>query len=229
MFYFRLPRSSSSAPLADEGETTDEDLPPPQSIASTRAVFRRMSIDADEDGEYDSNRIRATLNGSRPRRLGPSLGSWITDPSKPIAVIDSTGKRMVIYPALLPTENEQGSSDSDSTKAGSSRAKMFAPGAQLSRGGLVHTPGAFYPFIDSDTDDTMDEMSHEDDDEIMLKIEDFIDFGDTDDDADDDGEQNDDEELGDAVLRDQGKLKEVLWEGPGVEFRPDCRIELLAK
>ena len=217
--------------IADEGETTDEDLPPPQSIASTRSVFRRLSIDAeDDDGEYDSNRIRAALNGSRPRRLGPSLGSWVTDPSKPIAVIDSTGKRMVIYPALLPIENEQDSSDSGSNNDRSSPAKAFAPVAELSRGGFDHTTGAFYPFIDPDTDDSMDEMEHEeeDDDEIMLRIEDFIDFGDSDDDGDDEREQND-EELDDGVLRGGERSKEVFWEGPRVEFRPDCRIELLAE
>lgn len=32
------------------------------------------------------------------------MGSWIADPNKPIAVIDCTGKRMVIYPARNPSK-----------------------------------------------------------------------------------------------------------------------------
>ncbi|KAI9791286.1 MAG: hypothetical protein M1816_004067 [Peltula sp. TS41687] len=230
---------SSSGYETDEGETTDEDLPPPNSIASTRAVFRRMSDeDDDDDGEYDSNRIRATLNGARPRGLGPSLGSWVTDPSKPIAVIDNTGKRMIIYPALLPLADEPASSGSGSgSGSGSindeaSPIRAFAPGVELALGGLEHASGAIFPFIDdSDTDDSMHgEMEHEpDDDEIMLKIEDFIDFGDSDDDGDDEQDRND-EELDGRVMRAEETSKEVVfWEGPRVEFRPERRMEVLAE
>lgn len=34
------------------------------------------------------------------------MGSWIADPNKPIAVIDCTGKRMVIYPARNPSKRD---------------------------------------------------------------------------------------------------------------------------
>ena len=36
------------------------------------------------------------------RRHGPSIGSWIADPTKPIAIVDKTGKNMVFYPAQRP-------------------------------------------------------------------------------------------------------------------------------
>ncbi|KAI9790933.1 MAG: hypothetical protein M1833_001732 [Piccolia ochrophora] len=94
---------SSSGYESDEGETTDEDLPPPQSIARTRSVLRRpstSSIDLDDDTPLP---FRRPSKPNTSRRVGPSLGSWVADPSKPIAVIDSTGKRMIIYPAQRPT------------------------------------------------------------------------------------------------------------------------------
>ena len=88
-----------------EGDTTDEDLPPPQSIARTRSVLRRLSMSSiDTEDGYHPNTPRRPLPGSKLCRLGPSMGSWVADPSKPIAVVDSSGKRLVIFPAQKPTQ-----------------------------------------------------------------------------------------------------------------------------
>lgn len=163
---------------ADEGETTDEDLPPPQSIASTRSVLGRRSVQSD-DSEYDATEVRRT----RSRRLGPSLCSWATDPSKPIAVVDSTGKRIIIYPALRPPP----------TMTTTNNVADSAPDALY-----PFTDSALYPFIDADSDsgdsmgssegdgDDDDDDQEEDEGEMLLRLDDFIDFGDSDD--DDDGE-----------------------------------------
>ena len=46
-----------------------------------------------------------TIPPSNARRHGPSIGSWIADPTKPIAIVDKTGKNMVFYPAQRPTKS----------------------------------------------------------------------------------------------------------------------------
>ncbi|KAI9800512.1 MAG: hypothetical protein M1825_004060 [Sarcosagium campestre] len=91
---------SSSGYESDEGETTDEDLPPPSAIARTRSVLRRPSTSSiDMDGDSSpAGSFRQSFK-LKHRRPGPSLGSWVADPSKPIAVLDNSGKRMIIFPA----------------------------------------------------------------------------------------------------------------------------------
>ncbi|MCJ1282584.1 hypothetical protein MMC26_001909 [Xylographa opegraphella] len=95
---------SSSGYETDEGETTDEEVLPPKTVTRPQSLLRLNS----------SSTVRKTFtprSGSTPirkapltptpamRRNGPSMASWIVDPTKPIAVIDSTGKTMLIYAA----------------------------------------------------------------------------------------------------------------------------------
>lgn len=57
------------------------------------------------------------------------MGSWIADPTKPIAVIDSTGKHMVIIPAQRPTKADKlfsQVSTSGSSTANNSPRNSFA-------------------------------------------------------------------------------------------------------
>ncbi len=94
--------------VAEEGETTDEEYPPPESIARTRSVLRRpswSSVDDADDLRTSGLMRRPALTGTGGvgHRRGPSMGSWIADPSKPIAVVDGSGKRLVIYPAQNPS------------------------------------------------------------------------------------------------------------------------------
>ncbi|KAH0543467.1 hypothetical protein FGG08_002232 [Glutinoglossum americanum] len=158
---------SSSGYESDEGETTDEDLPPPPTITPTRSVLRRISTSSIVgDGENTRTFFQRSLN--QASRIGPSMGSWIADPSKPIAFIDSTGKRMLILPASQPATMRShqfgppGSSDSsiignsprtafsnfidDSDGDGYSSQDFGATvgfsGGNLMMGGLLHgTPG----------------------------------------------------------------------------------------
>lgn len=47
---------------------------------------------------------KAISKRSRPR--GPVLGQWVVDPKKAVAIIDSSGKRMILYPARLPSSKD---------------------------------------------------------------------------------------------------------------------------
>ncbi|KAI9752302.1 MAG: hypothetical protein M4579_005686 [Chaenotheca gracillima] len=223
--------SSSSGYETDEGETTDEDLPPPPTIARTRSVLRPLSRSPsshdDDDDSEESHRPVPSRRSTRHRR-GPSLGSWVADPRKPIAVLDSSGKRLVIYPAQRPPRPDNrflGASFSyDSSPISASPQTPMAsladdsendhglmmngrgsvlsgPGTNLMMGGLLHgvpsteqsaagsqlfgPPEAFYQFWDPamnsalNTDDDDDGDHQVDDDEAMLNVDDFLDFGDS--------------------------------------------------
>jgi len=97
-------RADTSAPPADLGETTDEEVLPPKTINRPQSVLRINSSTPTGGGPTPrpaSTPIRrpATTPTPASRRHGPSMASWVVDPTKPIAVIDSTGKTMLIYPA----------------------------------------------------------------------------------------------------------------------------------
>ncbi|KAI9876229.1 MAG: hypothetical protein M1830_006980 [Pleopsidium flavum] len=98
---------SSSGYETDEGDTTDEDLPPPSTVTRPRSILRRASTSSlVSEGDENPRIIRRPTTIPPSRRFGPSMGSWIADPNKPIAVIDCTGKRMVIYPARNPSKRD---------------------------------------------------------------------------------------------------------------------------
>ncbi|KAI9783526.1 MAG: hypothetical protein M1839_003696 [Geoglossum umbratile] len=109
---------NSSGYESDEGETTDEDLPPPPTIRPTRSVLRRTSTSSLVGGGENTRTFFQRSLNQASRRVGPSMGSWIADPSKPVAFIDSTGKRMLVLPATQPATTHTnrfgppGSSDS---------------------------------------------------------------------------------------------------------------------
>jgi hypothetical protein len=152
---------------ADDGDTTDEDLPPPPTITRTRSVLRRPSTSSIDGDASNIATFRRAMRPPPSRRFGPSLCSWVADPSKPIAVIDSTGKRMLIIPArksVDPSVDSFGFASSTSTTANTSPQTPFArlhedsdnersdssgqgvpiagSGANLMMGGLLHAPNA---------------------------------------------------------------------------------------
>ena len=92
------------APPADLGETTDEEVLPPRTINRPQSVLRIDSSTPTRGGSIPKQastpvRRPATTPTPASRRHGPSMASWVVDPTKPIAVIDSTGKTMLIYAA----------------------------------------------------------------------------------------------------------------------------------
>ncbi|MCJ1377081.1 hypothetical protein MMC17_000171 [Xylographa soralifera] len=95
---------SSSGYETDEGETTDEEVLPPKTVTRPQSLLRLNSsstIRKASTSRSGSTPVRKVPLTPTPamRRNGPSMASWIVDPTKPIAVIDSTGKTMLIYAA----------------------------------------------------------------------------------------------------------------------------------
>ena len=92
-----LTRSS----LADYGETTDEEDAPADALTKPHALLRQPDAYSSHapvlmQGEFKVPAIPASL------RRGPRMGTFTIDSKKPVAVVDSTGENMVIYPATRP-------------------------------------------------------------------------------------------------------------------------------
>ncbi|CAL5867488.1 uncharacterized protein PFLUO_LOCUS1707 [Penicillium psychrofluorescens] len=202
----------------DDGDTTDEDLPPPATITHPRSLLRRDSADsliAAGDDQCDS----------LPRRRGPIMGTFIADPHKPVALVDCTGKHLVIIPAYASSRHDWldsaansmpgtannsprqttlhlvDESDTDALAspnqtdfspmlASSANLMMTALGNDLTPGGQVMgPPEAFYPSQDLTIDSSFEE-DDEDDPEASLNVDDFIDFGNDSSDEDEDEEMD---------------------------------------
>lgn len=89
---------TDASSLADDDERTDEDLPPPATVTHPRSTLlldTATPVPLDLTGSLSSRRARSQ---PLPRRRGPIRGTFIADRNKPMAIIDCTGKRMVILP-----------------------------------------------------------------------------------------------------------------------------------
>ncbi|KAJ5105943.1 hypothetical protein NUU61_003290 [Penicillium alfredii] len=189
----------------DDGDTTDEDLPPPATITHPRSLLRRDSTDSlVPPGDDKSDNI--------PRRRGPIMGTFVADPHKPVALVDCTGKHLVIIPAYASSRHDWldsaansmpgtannsprqttlqlvDESDTDALAspnqtdfspmlASSANLMMTALGNDLTPGGQVMgPPEAFYPSQDFTIDSSFED-DDDDDPESALNVDDFIDFG----------------------------------------------------
>ncbi|KAJ5266938.1 hypothetical protein N7478_009746 [Penicillium angulare] len=189
----------------DDGDTTDEDLPPPATITHPRSLLRRDSTDslvAPSDEKTDN----------LPRRRGPIMGTFVADPHKPVALVDCTGKHLVIIPAYASSRHDWLDSAANSMPgtannsprqttlqlvdesdtealaspnqidfspmlASSANLMMTALGNDLTPGGQVMgPPEAFYPSQDFTIDSSFED-DEDDDPESALNVDDFIDFG----------------------------------------------------
>ncbi|KAJ5561461.1 hypothetical protein N7535_004073 [Penicillium sp. DV-2018c] len=206
---------------SDDGDTTDEDLPPPATITHPRSLLRRDS--SDSLAPVDEK------NDCLPRRRGPIMGTFVADPHKPVALVDCTGKHLVIIPAYASSRHDWldsaansmpgtantsprqttlhlvDESDTDALAspnqtdfspmlASSANLMMTALGNDLTPGGQVMgPPEAFYPSQDFTIDSSFEE-DEEDDPEAALNVDDFIDFGNGSSDEDDDMGQHFDDD-----------------------------------
>ena len=90
---------------ADEGESTDEEAITPVTVNRPQAL---LHLDSDAGHSRtkptipNTARRAPTATMSSARRQGPAVGSWVADPTKPIAIVDKTGKNMIFYPAQRP-------------------------------------------------------------------------------------------------------------------------------
>lgn len=206
-------------PKADDGDTTDEDLPPPATITHPRSLLRRDSTDSlVVPGEDKVDTIT--------RRRGPIMGTFVADPHKPVALVDCTGKHLVIIPAYASSRHDWlesaansmpgtannsprqttlqliDESDTDALAspnrtdfspmlASSANLMMTALGNDLTPGGQVMgPPEAFYPSQDFTIDSSFED-DDEDDPEAALNVDDFIDFGNGSSDEEDNDHDND--------------------------------------
>ncbi|KAI9730042.1 MAG: hypothetical protein M1818_008311 [Claussenomyces sp. TS43310] len=196
----------SSGYETDEGETTEEDLPAAAKYVPARSVLRRQS-DESSDSEEDITVIRHNPYS----RGGPKLGSWVTDASKPFAVIDSHGKKLVVFKAKIPRrhsfstptrpapgfigENDgvEEMSPMISNSANLMMSAMYTPLDGTLGGQALGPPEAFYPFVSVSANGVIARESASssfdeddvDDDEVW-NIQDLIDFGDDSDEAEED-------------------------------------------
>ncbi|KAL3482307.1 hypothetical protein BJX99DRAFT_216770 [Aspergillus californicus] len=191
----------------DDGDTTDEDLPPPATITHPRSILRRDSSASLAPGVEEKPEPMAR------RRRGPLMGTFVADPHKPVALVDCTGKHLVIIPAYSSSRHDWlesaatsacgtannsprattmhliDESDTDALVspnmdyspmlASSANLMMTALGNDIAPGGQVMgPPEAFYPSRDFAIDSSFEEDEEDDDPEAKLNVDDFIDFGD---------------------------------------------------
>ncbi|KAH7041913.1 hypothetical protein B0J12DRAFT_215376 [Macrophomina phaseolina] len=198
--------AGSSGYETDEGDTTDEDLPPPPTINKPSRVHRDSSSSAGSATPKPFPRSKRQSAAKSSKRKGPIKGFFTLDPRRAIAILDSSGKRMVLRPARVSNRDNQfwTASTASSTANNSPRSELqnlngddsdFSDGntnfADIMLSGLsgiyssadgqdypAGPPEAFYPFVGIDADGTMDFGDEDDDDmEDMLNVNDFIDFG----------------------------------------------------
>lgn len=191
--------------LADDGETTDEDLPPPSTVTHPGSITHDSS--ASVPPTKDENKHPP------PRRRGPIMGTFVADPSKPVALVDRSGRHLVIIPAhsssrqdwlesattsicgtasnspRATTMQPVDESDTDAVTphqaeltpmlSSSANLMMAALGNETAPGcsQVMGPPEAFYPSRDLTFDSSFEEDEDEDPEEA-LNVEDFIDFGD---------------------------------------------------
>jgi hypothetical protein len=137
------------------------------------------------------------------------MGTFVADPSKPVALVDCTGKHLVIIPAYASSRHDWLESATTSTANNSPRATtmhlidesdtdalaspngidlspMLSSGANLMMtalgndatpgGQVMGPPEAFYPSQTYGGESSFEDDEDEDD-ESMLNVDDFIDFG----------------------------------------------------
>ncbi|KAI9810924.1 MAG: hypothetical protein M1827_005783, partial [Pycnora praestabilis] len=95
--------SSSGYETADEGETTDEDLPPASTIAHPRSMLRRQTKAPPSQNTPSRIPLPRIMDRATMRRPGPSMGSWVVDAGKPCVIVNSRGRVVVNVPRSIAT------------------------------------------------------------------------------------------------------------------------------
>ncbi len=93
---------------ADLGETTEEEDVPASATTRPQALLRRTSMSLFQGEAQTTPTPRKRLPPTPPGyRWGPHMGSWVADPTKPIAIVDSSGTKLVIYRPQRPKRPNQ--------------------------------------------------------------------------------------------------------------------------
>ncbi|KAH8652636.1 hypothetical protein BGZ60DRAFT_181815 [Tricladium varicosporioides] len=206
--------TGSSGYESDEGETTDEDLPEVAKFVPARSVLKPIADEVSDDEEE----IAVTRRG--PKKNGPKLGSFFHDKRNSFAVIDSKGKKLVMFRAkktarrysfngmdARPKLNTIQETDAEnmcmeemspmiSNSGNLMLSAMYTP-LDTFVGQAVGPPEAFLPFtsISADgiiTHDSTSSFDEDDvDDEELWKLEDFLNFGGQSSESDNDDDDQD--------------------------------------
>ncbi|KAH8695463.1 hypothetical protein BGW36DRAFT_299101 [Talaromyces proteolyticus] len=214
----------SSGYETDDGETTDEDLPPPATITHPRSILRR-----DSTTSLTATGDSISQPPNPPRRRGPIMGTFIADPKKPVALVDCTGKHLVIIPAYASSRHdwldsatnsmcgtahnsprattmhlvEESDTDALTSPNGlelnpmlnSGNLMMTALGNDATPGGQVMGPPEAFYATQTFGGDSSYEDEDDEDDEAMLNVDDFIDFGNGSSDEEEEINKNSDDEV----------------------------------
>ncbi|TLD37472.1 hypothetical protein E2P81_ATG04284 [Venturia nashicola] len=205
-----------------DGDTTDDDLPPPRIVSTPKSLLHRRS----------PSTVRSATATPKPyprnRRTvkGPVMGSFVVDEQKAMAFIDPNTRQLKIHRARVPflgaTRSGMatpGSTTSNSPQVSSQNLTYESDNSEVSHGiqrpfdvmmsgvfggmpgqryqdgrfvveangpMLIGPPEAFYPFVSTRPDGTIevdsDDFDTEDDSEGDCNIIDaFLDMGDYDD------------------------------------------------
>lgn len=87
---------------ADCGDTTDEDIAPPSATARPQSLMRRPSASMLEESAKAAAKMKPLS-----QRWGPRMGSWSINPTKPLAIVDSCGKKILVCPARRPKKPDR--------------------------------------------------------------------------------------------------------------------------
>lgn len=90
------------APLADAGDTTDEEILPPTTVNRPEKLLRRNSLASSQSWMMPPPAFIPTKRGGRNlpgRRAGPRMGSFTANPAKPYAILATTSAEIVVVQA----------------------------------------------------------------------------------------------------------------------------------
>ncbi|KAL8853481.1 MAG: hypothetical protein Q9221_001640 [Calogaya cf. arnoldii] len=94
---------SSSGYETDQGSTTEEEDVPASATARPSAVLRDSSTVANYSSFTGQSLPQTPSTSYRSgRQWGPTLGSFVTNPTRPFAVVARDAKKLIIYPAQRP-------------------------------------------------------------------------------------------------------------------------------
>ncbi|KAL7268998.1 hypothetical protein RUND412_008353 [Rhizina undulata] len=169
---------SDGESYADEGETTEEEEDLPMPTPHGKSMLRRASVSS-AVGSARPQIVRISDSNDS----GPTLGSWVADPSRPICVIDGRKKTYIVPGGeYVFSESESEFSSAPSVYNPTVTGLTGGEGNFLDGNDILGPPEAFFPFIDHfgaqleenvfniDAEDGMDEF------EADLQLEDFLDF-----------------------------------------------------
>ncbi|KAL8648293.1 MAG: hypothetical protein Q9226_006059 [Calogaya cf. arnoldii] len=123
---------SSSGYETDQGSTTEEEDVPASATARPSAVLRDSSTVAHYSSFTGQSLPQTPSTTYRAgRQWGPTLGSFVTNPTRPFAVVARDAKKLIIYPAQRPAS--RGNKVFPSILSSGQSSVQASPGTAIAR------------------------------------------------------------------------------------------------